>query len=66
MNKQPARLSRHDPNPRVFAIVGALQSKVKSFGAVIVKPVFSFLGGRRFQFTEPSENEFAVWSATGS
>ena len=31
-------------------------------GASIVKPVFSFPGGRRFQFAEPTGNEFAVWS----
>lgn len=31
-------------------------------GGVIVKPVFTFPGGRRFQFTEPSGNELAVWS----
>ena len=35
---------------------------VKAAGGVIVKPTFSFPGGRRFQFTEPSGNEFAVWS----
>lgn len=31
-------------------------------GGVIVKPIFDFPGGRRFQFTEPSGNELAVWS----
>ena len=36
--------------------------KVKAAGGKIVKPTFSFPGGRRFQFTEPSGNEFAVWS----
>ena len=29
-------------------------------GASIIKPVFSFPGGRRFQFAEPTGNEFAV------
>ena len=28
----------------------------------IIKPIFPFPGGRRFHFTEPSGNEFAVWS----
>ena len=37
-------------------------SKVKAAGGIIIKPIFSFPGGRRFQFTEPSGNEFAVWS----
>jgi uncharacterized protein len=27
-----------------------------------VKPIYSFPGGRRFHFAEPSGNEFAVWS----
>lgn len=38
-------------------------SKVVAAGGQIVKPIFSFPGGRRFHFTEPSGNEFAVWSA---
>jgi len=38
------------------------QSKVEKAGAKIVKPIFSFPGGSRFHFTEPSGNEFAVWS----
>ncbi|MCE7031422.1 VOC family protein [Lysobacter sp. GX 14042] len=35
---------------------------VTAAGGEIVKPIFSFPGGRRFHFTEPSGNEFAVWS----
>ncbi|CCQ09256.1 Glyoxalase family protein [Pseudoalteromonas luteoviolacea B = ATCC 29581] len=35
---------------------------VEHFGGVITKPIFSFPGGRRFQFQEPSGNELAVWS----
>ncbi|MFH2040771.1 MAG: VOC family protein [Chloroflexota bacterium] len=37
-------------------------AKVKKAGGLIVQPIFSFPGGRRFHFTEPSGNEFAVWS----
>ena len=37
------------------------QAKVMQAGGTIVKPIFSFPGGRRFQFIEPSGNEFAVW-----
>ena len=37
-------------------------AKVEAAGGVIVLPVFSFPGGRRFHFTEPAGNEFAVWS----
>lgn len=36
--------------------------KVEAAGGTIVKPVFSFPGGRRFHFTEPGGNELAVWS----
>jgi len=43
----------------------ATQSKVEAAGGVVVKPTFSFPGGRRFQFTEPSGNECAVWSDQG-
>jgi predicted enzyme related to lactoylglutathione lyase len=38
------------------------QAKVEAAGATIVRPIFAFPGGRRFQFQEPSGNEFAVWS----
>ncbi|MCT9810729.1 VOC family protein [Acidovorax sp. Be4] len=37
-------------------------AKVTAAGGQIVKPVFAFPGGRRFHFTEPSGNEFAVWA----
>ena len=37
-------------------------SKVVDAGGVIIKEIFSFPGGRRFHFSEPSGNEFAVWS----
>ena len=37
-------------------------TKIESAGGIIVKPIFSFPGGRRFHFEEPSGNEFAVWS----
>ena len=37
-------------------------NKVESAGGKITRPPFGFPGGRRFHFTEPSGNEFAVWS----
>ena len=37
-------------------------SKVVDAGGAIVKEIFSFPGGRRFHFSEPSGNEFSVWS----
>ena len=41
------------------------QAKIEKAGGIIVRPVISFPGGRRFQFTEPSGNEFGVWSDKG-
>lgn len=38
------------------------QAEVKAAGGKIIKPVFSFPGGRRFHFSDPNGNEFAVWS----
>jgi predicted enzyme related to lactoylglutathione lyase len=35
---------------------------VRSAGGKIVREPFSFPGGRRFQFTDPSGNELGVWS----
>ena len=35
---------------------------VERSGGTIVKPIFSFPGGRRFHFTDPAGNELAVWS----
>lgn len=40
----------------------AAQTQVEAAGGVIVKPIFSFPGGRRFQFKEPGGNLLAVWS----
>ena len=40
----------------------ATLANVEKAGGSIVKPIYAFPGGRRFHFTEPSGNEFAVWS----
>ena len=37
-------------------------AKVEAAGGYSVLPVFSFPGGRRFHFSDPNGNEFAVWS----
>lgn len=36
---------------------------VAEAGGVIAKPIFSFPGGRRFHFIDPSGSELAVWCA---
>lgn len=40
----------------------AMQAKVQAAGGNITKEIFSFPGGRRFHFTDPSGNELSVWS----
>jgi uncharacterized protein len=40
----------------------AVQSSVITGGGSIVKPIFSFPGGRRFHFKDPNGNEMAAWS----
>ncbi len=40
----------------------ATQARIEQAGGRIEKPIFDFPGGRRFHFSEPSGNEFAVWS----
>jgi len=37
-----------------------LCEKLKAAGGTITLPIFSFPGGRRFHFTDPSGNELAV------
>jgi hypothetical protein len=37
------------------------QARVEKAGGRIVKPIFSFPGGRRFHFTDPAGNELAIW-----
>jgi len=38
------------------------QRKIENAGGSILKPIFSFPGGRRFHFSDPNGNEYAVWS----
>jgi predicted enzyme related to lactoylglutathione lyase len=40
----------------------AMETKVRAAGATVVRPIYSFPGGRRFHFRDPSGNELAVWS----
>ena len=40
----------------------ATLAKVEKAGGKVNKPIYPFPGGLRFHFTEPSGNEFAVWS----
>lgn len=39
-----------------------IKSKIVTEKGTITKDIFSFPGGRRFHFSDPSGNELAVWS----
>ncbi len=43
----------------------ATQEKIKNAGGQIIQPTFSFPGGRRFHFADPTGNEYGVWSDVG-
>jgi len=38
------------------------QSKIERHGGEIIQAIFDFPGGRRFHFSDPNGNEYAVWS----
>jgi predicted enzyme related to lactoylglutathione lyase len=55
----------HTPTALAILYSDNLESsheKVRAAGGRIIKPIFSFPGGRRFHFADPSGNELAVWS----
>src|SRR5688572_14354763 len=41
--------------------IDATLADVESTCGKVVKPIFSFPGGRRFHFLDPAGNELAVW-----
>jgi predicted enzyme related to lactoylglutathione lyase len=43
-----------------------MQQRVEAAGGAIVKPVFDFPGGQRFQFTDADGYELAVWRVLDS
>lgn len=63
LNGQPEEaLAAPLPVIRVDDLEAALDAVTKA-GGVIAKPIFSFPGGRRFQFIDPSGSELAVWQS---
>ena len=40
----------------------AAQARVVEAGGIVTRAIFSFPGGRRFHFADPSGNELGVWS----
>nr|WP_294846320.1 VOC family protein [uncultured Sphingomonas sp.] len=64
LNGQPDEaLSAPLPVVRVDDLEAAFDAVSKA-GGVIAKPIFSFPGGRRFHFIDPSGSELAVWAAS--
>jgi uncharacterized protein len=60
----PSAPSSRRPAPLVVIFVDDLptaESNVVAAGGVISKPTFSFPGGSRFHFTDPSGNELSAW-----
>jgi uncharacterized protein len=57
------QVSRGGPLVVIYAAdLESQERRVTQAGGTIVRPIFSFPGGRRFHFTDPSGNELAVWS----
>ena len=44
----------------------AMLEAIEAGGGQIVRPIYSFPGGRRFHFTDPAGNELAVWGSSCS
>lgn len=42
--------------------LNATLQKVTDAGGEILKPIFTFPGGSRFHFSEPSGSKFSIWS----
>ncbi|MGI9201535.1 MAG: VOC family protein [Woeseiaceae bacterium] len=40
--------------------------KVKQLGGTITKDIFEFPGGSRFQFLDPTGNEYAIWKESAA
>jgi predicted enzyme related to lactoylglutathione lyase len=61
LNGQPSEaLAAPLPVIRVDDLESAFDAVMKA-GGIIAKPIFSFPGGRRFHFIDPSGSELAVW-----
>jgi predicted enzyme related to lactoylglutathione lyase len=57
------KVTRGGPLVVIYAAdLAAMEAAVRTSGGTIVKETFSFPGGRRFHFADPSGNELSVWS----
>lgn len=60
------RLATDIPAPGVMVVLKhnpleEARERVTGAGATLTKDIFSFPGGRRFEFSDPSGNVLAVW-----
>ena len=63
LNGQPEEaLAAPLPVVRVDDLEGAFEAVTRA-GGTIAKAIFSFPGGRRFHFIDPSGSELAVWQS---
>ncbi len=47
----------------IYAVdLESAEAAVQAGGGSVVEPIYSFPGGRRFHFSDPSGNVLAVWS----
>lgn len=58
--------NRQDAPPAPLPVIEvedleAAFAAVPKLGGTILKPIFSFPGGRRFHFRDPNGNELAAW-----
>jgi uncharacterized protein len=62
INADPSHRSMHPLAVIYTTDLEAVRTKVLSGKGKITRDIFSFPGGRRFHFIDPSGNELAVWS----
>ena len=64
---QTSRAPARAPLVVIYAAdLESMEQQVREAGGKIVRPIFSFPGGRRFHFIDPGGNELAVWSDKGT
>ncbi len=63
-NAEPASLTKAPLIVLNTDDLEAMQARILQAGGTITKPIFSFPGGRRFHFTDPSGQELAVMQST--
>jgi predicted enzyme related to lactoylglutathione lyase len=60
-------INAENPAPAILPVIYVTDltetyDAVKAHGAVIVREIFPFPGGKRFHFKDPAGNEIAAWS----